>query len=189
MLGSSFVGVIASPMINEVGQILFGAWLSDDRNLLVRADPVGTDQDADGVVDDQDNCPTVPNVDQANSDEDTIGDACDNCRQVDNTAQIDADQDGIGNLCDADFDQSGFCNVSDLLSFLDAFGNGVNDNTCPDPGGAPSGPCAHYDLTGEGAIINVSDLLAVIDESIYGTATSDHGCAPADDGLVHCPLP
>jgi hypothetical protein len=35
------------------------------------------DTDGDGVPDEQDNCPTVPNTDQANFDGDAFGDACD----------------------------------------------------------------------------------------------------------------
>jgi hypothetical protein len=35
------------------------------------------DRDADGVLDDRDNCPDVPNVDQGDADGDHLGDACD----------------------------------------------------------------------------------------------------------------
>jgi hypothetical protein len=37
------------------------------------------DRDGDGVPDDEDNCPDVPNADQADSDGDGLGDACDDC--------------------------------------------------------------------------------------------------------------
>jgi uncharacterized delta-60 repeat protein len=37
----------------------------------------GTDTDEDGVTDTNDNCPFVPNLDQANRDGDTLGDICD----------------------------------------------------------------------------------------------------------------
>jgi Ca2+-binding RTX toxin-like protein len=45
-----------------------GTILNDDAN---------PDDDGDGVPDSQDNCPTIPNPDQTDSDENGIGDACD----------------------------------------------------------------------------------------------------------------
>ena len=47
------------------------------------------DQDKDGVADPDDNCVTIPNADQANSDTDNFGDACDNCWFADNNDQAD----------------------------------------------------------------------------------------------------
>lgn len=41
--------------------------------------PVGRDRDADGVLDDADNCPAIKNADQANEDGDAAGDVCDAC--------------------------------------------------------------------------------------------------------------
>ena len=37
------------------------------------------DTDGDGVPDASDDCPLVPNADQADADGDGVGDACDNC--------------------------------------------------------------------------------------------------------------
>ncbi|MEL7159854.1 MAG: PKD domain-containing protein, partial [Bacteroidota bacterium] len=84
-----------------------------------------TDTDSDGIVDSQDNCPTVPNPNQelfvfyADADADGFGDpndsimecaapmgyvtnSSDNCPHTYNPDQVDLDQDGIGDACDTD---------------------------------------------------------------------------------------
>src|ERR1039458_1557639 len=45
------------------------------------------DSDHDGIDDDLDNCPYVPNPDQADVDGDGVGDLCDNCAAIGNPDQ------------------------------------------------------------------------------------------------------
>ncbi|MHB8632722.1 MAG: thrombospondin type 3 repeat-containing protein [Thermoplasmatota archaeon] len=82
----------------------------------------GNDRDGDGIPDARDNCPTIPNADQADLDHDGIGDVCDidmdgdgindklapgdgaltlldNCPTVPNPDQRDSVGDGVGDAC------------------------------------------------------------------------------------------
>ncbi len=71
------------------------------------------DGDGDGIPNATDNCPTVANADQVDSNNDGVGDACsidtdgdgifdfqDNCPANDNPNQEDGDGDGVGDVCD-----------------------------------------------------------------------------------------
>ncbi len=61
--------------------------------------PTGVDTDGDGIVDARDNCPDVPNPDQADGDDDHRGDACDSCPDASPTR--DRDGDGVDDACDS----------------------------------------------------------------------------------------
>lgn len=58
------------------------------------------DIDVDGVCDSVDNCLSVANPLQENSDADSLGNACDNCASIANNNQLDTDDDGWGDVCD-----------------------------------------------------------------------------------------
>ncbi len=73
---------------------------SDSARCVVMICPPCADMDDDGVCDDVDNCPQIPNQDQQNSDDDSYGDACDNCPNTTNPGQQDSDGDGTGDVCE-----------------------------------------------------------------------------------------
>lgn len=99
--------------------------------------PEEPDTDLDGIIDVEDNCPTVPNPDQADPDNDNIGDVCDscpndfendadadgicgdidNCPQIANDSQVDFDGDGMGNACDDDDDNDGVPDSTDNCQY------------------------------------------------------------------------
>ncbi len=110
--------------------------------------------DDDGVPDLEDNCPSIPNADQADTDHDGVGDLCDNCPNVANLDQLDSDGDGLGNACDncptvananqADADGDGKGDACDNCRTIantaqtDSDGDGIGDDcdNCPDTANA-----------------------------------------------------
>ena len=63
-------------------------------------DACGADLDCDGVDDDHDNCPSVPNPGQENEDGDRFGDACDPCPPIADDNPPDTDGDLVADACD-----------------------------------------------------------------------------------------
>jgi hypothetical protein len=98
--------------VEEPADVVDAAGIGIDADLV---DPFA-DSDGDGVLDVDDNCPTVPNPEQHDEDGDGVGDACDNCPHVSNPGQEDSDGDGVGDACDPNPDVPG-----DVLLFFDGF--------------------------------------------------------------------
>ena len=109
-------------------------------------EPLTPSLDADGIPDEEDNCPKTDNVDQLNTDGDAEGDACDadddadgildlndNCTRTPNVDQEDLDGDGIGDFCAEDIDGDGFLNAEDNcprawnVVQMDLDGDGLGD--------------------------------------------------------------
>ncbi|MFC1476226.1 SBBP repeat-containing protein [Candidatus Zixiibacteriota bacterium] len=96
----------------------------------------GDDNDSDWIADLSDNCPTVYNTDQEDTDEDGQGDVCDddddddgepditdNCPLIANPDQEDTDNDELGDVCDSDAEGDGVDEDGD--------GSGIpGDNPC-----------------------------------------------------------
>jgi cysteine-rich repeat protein len=86
------------------------------------------DQDNDLLLNINDNCDTVVNVDQIDLDVDGAGDACDNCLGLINADQADTDGDGVGDACDVEcgdgeLDDGEQCDDGNQL-----YGDGCNAN-------------------------------------------------------------
>lgn len=89
------------------------------------------DTDGDGIPDEEDNCPTVANEGQTNSDNDALGDACDpdddndGCLDEDDDNPLvfseDLDGDDLANDCDNDDDGDGFADDCDQDPLINNF--------------------------------------------------------------------
>jgi len=107
-----------------------------------------------------DNCPTVANTTQTNSDGDTHGDACDNCPNRTNENQNDADGDLVGNLCD---NCPAIANTSQADQDIDGFGDVCDDcPTLPDPAQDPR----LCDATNDPPVLTVPGTRTVAEEAL-----------------------
>jgi Thrombospondin type 3 repeat len=139
-----------------------------------------SDVDGDGVTDDIDNCPLVPNFDQADSDDNGVGDAC----EPDNS--VDTDGDTIPDVVDEDDDNDGVLDVDDVCPRArDCDGDGVldGDDLCPlEPGdGNPEG-CPGEDADHDGILDSFDNCPAVANPDQLNTDGDAEGDAcDADD--------
>ncbi len=107
------------------------------------------DWDSDTIPDLDDNCATVANATQVDTDLDFWGTACDNCPSHPNPHQADLDGDLSGDVCDDDDDDDGVLDGSDNCPTVDngqedADGDGIGDacDPCTDTDGDGLGTSA-----------------------------------------------
>jgi hypothetical protein len=117
---------------------------------VYQANPPGLDRDGDSYPDEEDNCPTIWNLDQNDWDEDGIGDACDDdddgdCipDELDAEPHVaddpgpDSDQDGSPDACEHDDDNDDVPDAQDNCPLVANFdqadenGDGVGDACSP----------------------------------------------------------
>jgi len=147
-----------------------------------------------------DNCKSMSNADQANSDGDTLGDVCDNCPSVDNeptdcdgseataNEQCDADNDDVGDECDncpyvkntdqEDTDDDGFADACDNCSTVT---NADQADADFDAVGNDCDACAETEL---GATVDndgCSGDQCAADADSDGVCDGDDVCADNDD--------
>lgn len=82
-------------------------------------------------------------ADPGDDDSDGVCNAIDNCSSIANPTQCDTDSDGYGNHCDCDFDASNTCSGPDLTIMAGSFGGPIppgNPDTDMDCSLTVSGP-------------------------------------------------
>ncbi|MCP3873548.1 MAG: hypothetical protein GY699_10400, partial [Desulfobacteraceae bacterium] len=151
-------GIVDNPSnqtstLNTLGIFYLNARLINKNGELINATtyPLTVSQgdiDGDGIPDELDNSPDIPNPDQADTDGDGIGDisdaypndqdndgfegVSDNCPEMFNPDQTDTDGDSLGDACDPDDDNDGLTDNQELALGTDSLladsdGDGYTD--------------------------------------------------------------
>ena len=173
-----------------------------DLNKLSGASMVAPpDMDGDGLFNENDNCPSVSNPNQEDTNEDCMGDACDddddgvhnnndNCPSVSNPNQEDSEIDGVGDACDncpndynwdqIDLDNDGIGDSCDDVDDTDTDGDGWSDSAETD---CDTDPLDSSDVPQDSNNNGMCDeFLGQIDFTNYGFSGYALQCYMEQDG-------
>jgi hypothetical protein len=175
------------PLVNDASADADGDGVSNIDEMNAGTDPCPPtpgDTDNDTILDDVDNCPTVPNPGQEDTDDDDVGDACDNCPTVSNPSQTDTDGDTLGDACDPDDDNDGVLDEDDVwCRTLPEDYDGYQDGDgCPDTDNDMDGICDAWAPTTQYPACIGSDACPNVAED-YDAFRDADGCPdPDNDG-------
>ncbi len=172
------------------------------------------DGDSSGIVGDNpcqggntvecdDNCLSVPNFDQVDSDDDGVGQLCDNCLDHENPVlgmlgqpdresfqtttggQLDSDGDGFGNRCDPNYDNAGqVVGGTDLAELIASFNKDRSGTNCGTTGNAR---CEEFDHDNSGQFIGGVDQGTALQFFNHPEGPKCAACPLACEG-PGCPL-
>jgi hypothetical protein len=138
---------LVDPTAMPAGTLYYPARKVDDTQTFQFSTSGIIDTDSDGVEDNTDNCPSVANATQLDTDGDLTGDACDadddgdavldgadNCPLIGNASQTNTDGDTLGDACD---NCPAVANDDQADSDGDLIGNACDDDF--DNDGVPNG--------------------------------------------------
>ncbi len=206
MTYGSHVGEFATVNIPPVSGLIINTSYTPTAFIISVVSPC-TDTDSDGICDNEDNCPSTPNANQADIDNDGYGDVCDGCPNDVNksapgvcgcgVADTDTDGDGTADCndgCPLDPDKTapGICGCGVADTDTDGDGTADCNDGCPlDPNKTAPGICgcgvADADTDGDGT----ADCNDGCPLDPNKTAPGICGCGVADadtdgDGTADC---
>jgi hypothetical protein len=183
-----------------------GPYLNSTLRQLVRdwidAGAQNSDTDGDGIENDSDNCASVANEDQLDTDSDGLGNACDadddgdgvldgpDAFPLDATETLDTDGDAVGNNADTDDDDDGLTDQEESVLgtdplITDTDSDGVGDKDDIFPLDASEQVDADSDGVGDNADVFPLDATETIDTDDDGLGnnadTDDDGDDVSDD--------
>ncbi|MAZ25408.1 MAG: hypothetical protein CMK41_06515 [Porticoccaceae bacterium] len=154
-----------------------GDGVSDEEDAFPLDPAESADTDGDGVGDNADAFPN--NADETtDSDSDGVGDNSDNCPSVANSDQSNYDNDALGDACDPDDDNDGLSDEYDAFPLdpteqVDSDGDGVGDNADVFPNDATETTDSDGDGVGDNADAFPNDANETLDTDSDGIGNNE----------------